>query len=349
MSNTKTKDVFITGKLTAVSPLTYQAPFGEAGQIQRIGGKGGKPYFPASALRGKLRRMARAVVYNGLGKKFNFDDFFYLTIGGLVDGKGKDEAEGSPKQSYAMMVQRAAEQFNPLISLFGAMSPLAIPSKLSIAHAVAMSDGSCTDIIRPCRSDDVRVRPAQTLELVDDSFEDLYLQRTGAAREGSLLKKKEAELRAALRKAEGVERESIQAQIAELEASKGGKGAVVSISQPELSYEVIRAGTDLDFTARIMRATDTELALLMKAIDTFAYEPLLGAKVNHGNGVVKGALTVKTREHGKLCAPSEVGTIAWNGDYAGATFVGEPFDWVTAEIPFDALDFTFATIKKEAA
>lgn len=353
-----TKDVFITGSFTTLTPLTYTAPNTDG--LPRIGGQ---VYLPSSAIRGKLRRMARDSVIDETGKKLDFTDFFFLTVGGLNNaGKKKDEDAGGDdgagkeaKESYAIPVIQAAEKFNPLISLFGAGpgSPLAIPSKLVVNHALAQSryvngkQVNPVSMVEPCRTDDARISPAETGELVSDEFFGEYIRQVAGQRAGSDMKKRKSELLRTLKK-DGADTAAIREEIAEIE--KALKEKPVSISNPALGYEVINAGETLETSMRVMRATEYELALLMRAFAGLAYNPVFGGRKAAGNGLVKGSFKIAVREHGKACAPREAGYFEWQGDYCGLSRVeGVANEWLELQLPFGELKFDYKTLATLAA
>lgn len=350
------KEVFVTGSLTTVTPLTYKVPDRE--NLPRIGDA---VYLPSSAIRGKLRRMARDVIIDETGKKLDFLDFYYLTLGGLNNSGKRGEQNAAEdddgvvtdkeaKESYAIPVIQAAERYNPLISLFGAGpgSPLAIPSKLFVNHAIAQASAtSAVSKVSPVRTDDARISPMETQEVVSDTFFEEYLRQVAGQRAGSELKKRKTELLRLLKKG-GVDAEAVRTELTEIDRALQTKP--VSISNPGLDYEVINPGTKLTTSLRVIRANDTELALLMKAFARLAYHPVFGGKKAVGNGLVSGSFSVSMREHGKLVAPTEVGNFAWEGDFCGFTKIeGAPKEWLEMALPYGELRFDYKTIAAAAA
>lgn len=347
-------DVLITGFLKTVTPLTYTSP--DTDGLPKIGGQ---VYLPSSAIRGKLRRMARNAVIEETGKKMDFTDFFFLSVGGLNNaGKTKTKSEGDDedsvaeaKESYAVQVLQTAERYNPLISLFGAGpgSPVAIPSKLSINHAFAPQTAGGRDpvsVVSPCRTDDVRVSPGETQELISDAFFGEYLAQVTGQREGSALKARLKKLRRDL-KNEGVDKDAINAEIKEINLKLEDKP--VSISNPGLKYEVINPGVMMGVSMRVVRANEREMALLMRAFERLAFDPVFGGKKSAGNGLVSGSLKISVRE-GRTGGFREAGHIEWGGDYTGLTRVeGIAKDWLEMPLPYDDLKFDYKTIAAAAA
>jgi len=326
--------------------LTYTTPETEAttrsGQGHKLPRIGGQVYLPASAIRGRLRRMARNAVVYETGKKLDFTDFYFLTVGGLNNEKG-EESKTEAKESYAVQVIQTVERYNPLISLFGAGpgSPVAIPSKLSITHAFAQNGSNPVSVVSPCRTDDARTLPAETQELIDDSFFDEYLVQVVGQREGAKLKARQKELQRELKK-EGSDKDAIRLELNEIENKL--KAKPVSISNPGLQYEVINPGVPLRVSMRVVRANEREMALLMRAFKYFAFEPVFGAKKAEGNGLVSGSFKILLRE-GRTDGFQEAGYIEWDGDYTGLTRVeGIAKKWLEMALPYNELRFDYKTV-----
>lgn len=351
-------DVFIEGSFKTVTPLTYSLPTDESksGCLPRIGDK---LYLPASAIRGKLRRLAIQTLVEEVGK-LNFKDYYYLTLGGLKDGGVVDKSE-SGKEQYAVSVMQWIKKNNPLITLFGAMTPVATPGRLSVSHAIAHNaidtsntyktrDLAKVDKICPVRVDDARQRPSEMLELVDDEFLDAYLERTDEARVTSSAKKKEKALKTQLyelKKSKASEEDiaAVSEQLKEVnEELKSSK--VTQIANISLAFEAIPADEDMRFSMRIMNASEVEVSLLMKAIQRLSYNPVFGGRNAVGNGLVAGNFVMSTRPAGKLVPPTMSGKFSWEGDFAGATFEGFAKEMVEAKLPFDELDFNYESIIK---
>lgn len=357
-------DVLITGFFKTITPLTYTSPDTEG--LPKIGGQ---VYLPSSAIRGRLRRMARNAVIEETGKKMDFTDFYFLSVGGLNNAgkaqkakseakpegaeEGEDVAIKEAKESYAVQVLQAADRYNPLISLFGAGpgSPVAIPSKLSVNHAfapqtVGSREPNPVSKVSPCRTDDVRVSPAETQELISEAFFDEYLVQVAGQRAGTELKNRLKEL-TRLRRKEGADKDAIDAEIKEIDAKL--KEKPVSISNPGLDYEVINPGVTMETSMRVIRANEREMALLMRAFERLACEPVFGGKKSAGNGVVSGSFKISVRE-GRTGGFREAGHIEWNGDYTGLTRVdGVAKDWLEMRLPYENLKFDYKTLAAAAA
>jgi CRISPR type IV-associated protein Csf2 len=109
------------------------------------------PYFPASAIRGALRRAARNVLFDYIkDKKWGLELHRLLTIGGV--------SSSGPEGDININAIQAFRKNNPLISLFGATSGPNNPwieGRLSVGHAIP-SDPFQPSIITGIRTDPVR-------------------------------------------------------------------------------------------------------------------------------------------------------------------------------------------------
>lgn len=310
--HTERFDVFMAGKLVTASPLTYTTP--DCNGLPRIAGK---IYFPGVAIRGALRRAARDHVVDYVrrvdGKaKLSFEDFYFLTLGGIKNPKSKDDEE-EKNASKAIHAVQFAEEYNPLISLFGAMAPVTITSKLQVEPAIAISNGVDAteirpDIIRHTRTDDAQVRAATIAGLIDtESFIDAYERYRNGLTESQQAKNQS--------KTAAKTKKSQDDSTAPAEPAK--KQTHVSIAQPGLVYETIPPGTELELRMRMMRVNRAEISLFMNALNRFSFNPLLGGRRQHGNGLVSGELTVAVRGAGQMVRPQGVGTLSWDSDFSG--------------------------------
>lgn len=315
--NTERFDVFLAGKLVTASPLTYTIP--DCNGLPRIGGK---LYIPGVAIRGALRRAARDHVleyirrHTDAAAKLSFEDFYFLTLGGIKNPGKKDGSEES-LESKAIHAVQFAEQNNPLISLFGAMAPVSIASKLQVEPALAISNGVEVaevrpDIIRHTRTDDAQVRAQTIAELIDTaSFLDAYRQY----KEG-LRKSQEA------KKANRAPKDKETQDGNDTKKAPEGKKVQThtSIAQPDLVYEVIPPGTEFALRMRMMRASRAEISLFMNALNRFSFNPLLGGRRQQGNGLLSGQITASARRAGQMVKPQRIGALSWDADFAGLQY-----------------------------
>lgn len=247
------------------------------------------PYFPASSIRGALRRACRNVVFDLMsGSKWGLELHRLLTIGGV--------STSGPEGDININAVRDFRDRNPLISLFGATSGPNNPwveGFLSVGHAIP-SDSFIPPIITGVRTDPVRRNPAEITMLDDVSaaaLDDICNAGRTVSKLGRQIDGLAAELKKAKKANDTVAESEKKAQIEELTEKRNQAAAVsgtlVSIQMPLSGYEAIPP--DLPLGQRIVaRGINlVELGLLVAGLRRFAKDPLLGAHQAHGCGVAR--------------------------------------------------------------
>ena len=347
----KKYDVFFNGVLTTVTPVSYTTPdldkiqIKEPGQLPKMSGR---LYVPASALRGKLRRMARDIVREGLSTAdndylFPLADFYLNTLGG-VKGGGKDDAEG--KELVARI--RRVREFNPLVSLFGAMAPATVSGKLSVGHAIDAGQVPASPmLVQHMRTDDL-ARSADNWDMVQANAAAEYDALKSGALARSDLKVRIEEKKKLLRTADDEQKKLIRDEIKKLEEDLKSLRSV-SVQLPNLKYEAIPAGVDLTSDFRLMGVTEAEIALFVKALNLFACNPVIGGRLNHGLGVVSGKWSVMSRITG-MSNMETAGSVSIAGDFMPAAMTGQVDAWLNMTLPWAEYNFSADLFKeKEAA
>lgn len=284
-------------------------------------------YFPASGIRGALRRCAVDVLYAQNGKGWDLDQFRMLSIGG-VKGSGSEA-------SFNLKKARELREKIPLLSLFGNASDMGqswTKGTLSVGHAIPET-ALQPIIITGTRKDDVRSDPIKVINyLSSDAVESLtdkanHERRLSATR--AELKGKKKEL-AIAKKADKAQVSVIQAEIDILEkeiAKYTDNGNDVSVQMPLDGYECIPPHTRLKHRFILRNANEAEVGLFLAALRLFAMDPQLGAHANHDCGTVRGLWQVKMR----------------NSTAEPYSFIGD----MTVQ-PFDALSFRGDDLEKLA-
>lgn len=266
--------------------------------------KGERLYFPASGIRGKLRRAMRDIVrervieLTGEETPFDLPTHYFLTLGGV---KSSGETEKSTVGDH----QEARNQ-NPLLSIFGAGDAGVlgfVGGHLSVGNAFAQEASEPT-VFSGGRSDDVYRDPHQANYLSPADIEQLTGQSV-MNRERSKLRQEIRQARGKYGKlrAEGAPQQEIDAQletVKTLEATlsemdtqaKEEGGATNSVGMPLAGWEAIPQGALLDQRMILRRSNELELSFLLNALSQFALEPLLGAHIASGNGLVSGEWSV---------------------------------------------------------
>lgn len=304
------------GTLVAEQPLaTCSATLNEA-----HGGKG-KPMpipfistpqgrrlmFPATGIRGKLRRALRDVLRNkviektGNLKPLSLDEHYLLTLGGI---KGKGNTDRSTVTMEAEWRER-----NVLLSLFGAGDAGVLgfmQGRLSVGNAI------CNEVSQPvifsgARTDDLYRNKEQVSFLSDDDVRSL-IARSKGNRDASVVKRdlaaKEKELKTSQKAKDTETTERLAAEVAglknEIEAIKAESGAGDnSVGMPLAGWEAIPIGACMDHRFMLSNATDVELGAILAALGEFSVMPVLGAHFAAGCGLVSGEWEVFKVQSGK--------------------------------------------------
>lgn len=253
--------------------------------------------YPATGLRGKLRRSSRdviraiAIATSGSETPFSLDEHYLHTLGGIKGGGTQDRA------SVAVEAQWRSK--NPHLSLFGAGDAGVlgfVQGTLSIGNAISKTPAKPVVIGAGARTDDLYRDKSQLRYLSESDVEALVRQAKGGRDRSSLqadIKKLESELKVARRagKDDVVSQLSeriagIEKQVAEVKETTGT--ADVSIGMPLPGWQAIPQGTLLDQCMHLMRSNPIELGLLLKAIASAGQNPFLGAHYAAGCGLFAG-------------------------------------------------------------
>ena len=328
-------DVIINGTLQAMTPISFTQPLGN-GSLPKIGQK---LYIPASSLRGKLRRLARDVVYEANNNEpMPLEDFYFLTLGGIKNGKAKNE-EGKEVEidKHAVTKVMAVRQQNPMVSLFGAMAPQAIGGRLSVSHLIA-KEVINPDTVKHVRTNDL-VRNPEVVEMLDGNALSDYNAMKSVADIRSALTAEKRDLNRTKKNLSSEELADANAKIKAIDEQLKDV-TVVQVGLPQLEYEVIPQGAVLGSNFRLMGATEVEIVLFMKALAKFAENPVLGGRINHGLGEVKGQWDISFREVGGKMQTA--GTLSFDGDFMPAKTEGKVTEWLETEFNVTDMNFTAA-------
>lgn len=304
------------GTITAEQPLaTCSAALNEA-----HGGKG-KPIpvpfintpqgrrlmFPATGIRGKLRRALRDVLRNqviqktGNEKPLSLDEHYLLTLGGI---KGKGDADRS-----TVAMESEWRERNVLLSLFGAGDAGVLgfmTGRLSVGNAI------CNEVSQPAvfsgaRTDDL-YRNKDQVQFLSEEDVSALISRAKGNRDASVVKRdlsaKEKALKAAQKAKETETAERLATEIdslkAEIESIKTESGAGDnSVGMPLAGWEAIPAGAAMNHRLMLSGATPVELGAILAALGEFSSMPVLGAHFAAGCGLVSGEWEVFKVQPGK--------------------------------------------------
>lgn len=346
------KSYLLIGTITAEQPLatcSKDLKDREGGDMKPIPvpstmtRDGKRLMFPATGIRGKIRRMARDVVRtaiiekSGIEKPFNLDQHYLLTLGGI---KSSGDAE---RTTVAM--DAAFRNANPLISLFGAgdAGDLGfVPGHLGVSNAICQMpcEGENAPVVMSgARTDDLYRDKAQVAFLseadiiglighADDNRARSQLKNEQKGLETKLRKLKKADGDATLIQETQVAIDAIETQLASLSQKEGNKD--VSVGMPLAGYKAIPQGQVMSHDFKLLKSNEIELGLLLKSLQLFSIEPVLGAHYATGCGMVSAQWTVF--EVDLKTGRRQVGTVTVN-----------PFD--SAEIEGQALTDAIAAFE----
>jgi CRISPR type IV-associated protein Csf2 len=297
--------LLLDGTLTAVTPIAIILPGSEDGRtpagaprkrMLRDGVVVETVYVPPSSLRGRLRHLLTSELMRlqnaADGRVFTPDDYIDTALGGVKDRR----SEGEDDRRIDLKAIRELRERNPVVSLFGSMVS-------KVAGRLMVGDMTPVDPIAPSGTGrSVRANPfvrnPAIIEVLDasrfDEFVRLNNLRTEANRAEDAAERLQQKLGKKKRAGAGVDDVAAsEAEIAELtaKAAAGFKlaGGAVNIQQLLDGYDVVPEGAVMTNRIRLVEGTDTEIVLLLLALELLAKRPLLGGHTAHGCGEIAGA------------------------------------------------------------
>lgn len=258
--------------------------------------EGKRLYFPATGLRGTLRRALRDILRRNLIERgangLLLDEHYFLTLGG-IKGAGAD-------QRSTVKQEEEWRNRNVLLSLFGAGDAGVlnfVTGKASIGNAIC---GSSTRpmTISGARTDDLFRNRDGISFLVDSEVDELIARAEGNAKASVIRKQvgtKEMELRKAKR--DGTDISGIEAELSKLNDKltatlKDSNAASVSVGMPLSGFQAIPPFTTMDHTIKLFNATPLELGGMLAALNEFSMNPTVGAHKSTGCGEIKAQYEV---------------------------------------------------------
>ena len=287
------------GHITSVTGLTVtrpdetfaspsNSPFRlsrKAGRLPRMGAlrEESPAYFPATSLRGAIRRAGRNMIRRcviketGESTPWSVDTHYMLTQG--VDTSNKTLTE---KTGGAIGIEKDLRDENPFLSLFGRWK---LPGHLGIGNAVPESPDCLYVEGRGARSNDFNRDPSQVKFLsVEEAqkLKRLLEQDSLAAEETGAIDDQIKALRKDIRNIDDAdEKQEVQAQIKELEERKKSvksakEGSQESIQRPIEGFEAIKPDTKMSHRMLLQNANNVELGLFLACLREFARSPYVG-------------------------------------------------------------------------
>lgn len=305
--STASKDLVDQGKKIYGANSPTPVPSFDTADGQRL-------YFPATGLRGTLRRALRDILRDNLisrgSKGLLLDEHYFLTLGGI-------KGSGAEQRSTVAMEQEWRKR-NVLLSLFGAGDAGVLNFVTGIS---AVGNAICTTNSKPMtlsgtRTDDL-YRDRKGLSYLVDSEINELIQRSEGNAKASAIRKEIGAKEVALRKAKRNDDDTtqIEADLSELNTKldktlKDSKASSVSVGMPLAGYQAIPPMSIMDHTLKLFNATPQELGAMLATLDKFSLNPVVGAHKSSGCGEIKAQYEVlKITDSG----PVLIGKIALGG------------------------------------
>ena len=257
---------------------------------------GKRLYFPASGLRGTLRRALRDVMRDNViqrgGKGLLLDEHYLLTLGGIKGSGAESRSTVAHEEEW--------RKRNVLLSLFGAGDAGVLNF---VTGKAAIGNALCPATIKPMtlsgvRSDDL-FRDRKGLNfLVESEFEELVARSEGNAKASKLrqeIGKKEIAIRNAKRANDDADSliKELEALNKDLEKTlKDSKADSVSVGMPLAGYQAIPPMSKMEHSIKIFNASLLELGGMLAALNQFSLNPIVGAHKASGCGEVQAKYEV---------------------------------------------------------
>lgn len=308
--------VWLTGTITAVTPLTCALPQakpspGKPFKLPRIGNsKDARTFYPASGFLGRLRRSGmddfRGHVLRVKGKEYMEIGSYFLNRVGGINGFSKNPGGLHPG------ADAAARAANPFLSVFGSAG---MAGKLGVGALIAVKPLTDPPVAHGVRTVDPRRDPTE-LEVLSPSDIDLLNDRLANDAATSIkkgkLKKEIKKLKAA---AHAETDKAIQADLyaqinAMEEANKEQRAGAVPIANPFGGFEYFPSDTVFTHRMSLINATPAELAMFFAALRAFAAMPRLGGHWHQMDcGWIEARWDITVREAGSYGACHSAGFI----------------------------------------
>ena len=253
------------------------------------------PYMPGSGIRGRLRRCAVDLLKRAYPDGMKLQDYYFLAIGG---GKGAD-AENKADLGPA----KKRREDNPIVGLFGAGAPWS-QGRLSVSHAVPETPIS-EDSITGVRIDDIG-RPGGLSLLTpgeQSAWVDMAYHNSERSKKEAALKRLKDELGGRGRSGKApadADRAGLQTRIdtltQEIAEHSARAYATHSVLRPLPGYEFIPQGTRLTQNLTLTHANRMEIGAFVCALREFAFNPVIGGRAAHHNGVVSARWAFAVRD-----------------------------------------------------
>lgn len=253
--------------------------------------KGKSLYFPATGLRGTLRRALRDIMRDNLIKRGSegllLDEHYFLTLGGI---------KGSGPENRSTVAQEEHWRIrNVLLSLFGAGDAGAlnfVTGKLAIDNAICEPNLSPMTIAGTRTDDLYRDRTGLNF-LVSSELKELVTRAEGNTAASAIRKQiNSAEIKLRTAKRNDTETQPIQDELNELNEKlektlKASNASSVSVGMPLAGFQAIPPFSVMDHKIKLFNATAVELGGMLAALGKLSLNPTVGGHIALGCGEIK--------------------------------------------------------------
>ncbi|EDX3117115.1 CRISPR-associated protein Csf2 [Salmonella enterica subsp. enterica serovar Carswell] len=311
------RTINFTGKITTLEPLTViqkSAVTSSGHRLPRNGGPSADPYFPATSIRGVIRRLAHQVVVERVTAEndgvipFDLADHFMLAQG--IDIADRADTVHLGEINAGAKIRAC----NPLLSLFGRWK---LAGKVGIGNALPTDKSQWTILDGGARTV-MFERDDSLIELLEPDqvarLERILTEQADASIDVQSFKREQSVIKEQLKTAEKEDVKELRGRLHELDekikARKKEKSeAHESIRRPLDPYEAFIPGAELSHRMVIKDATDVEAGLFVEALIRFASNPRLGSHRAYNCGLVAAEWQLSTWKPGEL-KPVSIGEVS---------------------------------------
>lgn len=247
----------------------------------------GRPYIPASTLRGKLRHLGTQMLCEGLEGQLGDKVLSTMMVGGRI--KRKEKKERKPDE-FTLAELIDGHRNIPVLKVFGFNDPvfnkgfLCFSDALSHGHFYLTTDGIVRKNIYTSNPEIIKLLNKQgwteAEAIASEDLIDAQLRRDA----GELVKEAKAVAKKAEIEGTDAEKTAAKAKVktAEKEAEKIKKGTSVSAGQLHGRWEI---PSGVEFSFFMTHRLDEEcLGFLVATILRWGAQPTLGGNVGRGHG-----------------------------------------------------------------
>lgn len=299
----KSGTYYLTGDLLSVSQLATCGADLKASAAKNAptpiptfrSARGQVMYMPGSGFRSKLRGAACSLMLEALeargARRFSLKDAQLNRVGGIKQAGAESNLD---RMAFNAMVSS-----NPILGVFGAATPW-VKGKAMVGHISCRQAGLEPMRIESVRADILRREPAM-VEFLEEGALDAYTEEIAKVQRYVAIRNLIEHQKKILRSGTAQEKSEAKNELVALNKKvKDEDMQRVSPLRPLAGYLAIPPGSELDNQLALVRVSQIELGCFVASLARFAEEPVLGAHVAHGAGVIAGQWEVHKTGVGKI-------------------------------------------------